>query len=106
VTEWIEDQYQSALKQVERLPEGLQRSTYMGAQGTKRGRKPLPEGEGKRAPLSMRTTQSLRVKLELAAAQSGRSLAQEVEHRLEQSFIHDALGDLEARVKRLAEDVL
>lgn len=46
----------------------------------------LPEGEGKRVPLNMRTTKEIRSCLERAAADSGRSLAQEVEFRLEQSF--------------------
>jgi hypothetical protein len=42
--------------------------------------------EGKRHPLNMRTTEDIREKLENAAAVSGRSLAQEVEYRLERSF--------------------
>lgn len=42
----------------------------------------------KRFPLNMRTTQEIRDALEKAASKSGRSLAQEVEFRLEQSF-HD-----------------
>lgn len=41
---------------------------------------------GKRVPLSMRTTQELRDKMDEAAKSSGRSLAQEVEYRLERSF--------------------
>ena len=45
----------------------------------------LPPGEGKRVPLNMRTTRKLRGYLEEGAAASGRSLAQEVEHRLWQS---------------------
>lgn len=49
------------------------------------------EGEGKRAPLNMRTTPGLRAKLEAAAGESGRSLVQEVEYRLEQTFATDAL---------------
>ena len=52
----------------------------------KRGRPPLPAGEGKRFPLNMRTTKAIRDKLQAAAQQSGRSLAQEVEFRLERSF--------------------
>jgi hypothetical protein len=44
------------------------------------------EREGKRAPLSMRTTGTLRARLEAAASVSGRSLAAEVEARLEGSF--------------------
>ena len=46
----------------------------------------LPPGEGKRVPLNMRTTRELRGDIERAAADSGRSLVQEVEHRLKQSF--------------------
>ena len=58
---------------------------------TKRiGRPPLGPKEGKRAPLSIRTTLDLRADLEKASKASGRSLAQEVEHRLEQSFRHEA----------------
>ena len=49
----------------------------------------LPPGEGKRVPLNMRTTRGLREKLEKAAAESGRSLAQEVENQLERSLLHD-----------------
>ena len=49
----------------------------------------LPPGEGKRAPLNMRTTRELIEKLEGNAADSGRSLAQEVEYRLERSFLSD-----------------
>jgi hypothetical protein len=40
----------------------------------------------KRYPLNMRTTKSVRDRLENAAAKSGRSLAQEVERRLERSL--------------------
>ena len=56
--------------------------------GRKRGRPPLASGEGKRFPLNMRTTKEVRDKLEAAAKISGRSLAQEVEFRLQRSF-HD-----------------
>lgn len=41
---------------------------------------------GKRYPLGMRTTKEIRERLESAASESGRSLAQEVEYRLERSF--------------------
>ena len=47
---------------------------------------PLSEREGKRYPLNIRTTRETREKLEAAAARSGRSLAQEMEARLERSF--------------------
>jgi hypothetical protein len=42
--------------------------------------------EGKRYPLNMRSTFELRRHLELAAEASGRSLAQEAEFRIEQTF--------------------
>ena len=42
--------------------------------------------KGKRVPLNMRTTQALRDKVEMAAYESGRSLVQEVEARVEASF--------------------
>ncbi len=51
----------------------------------------LPPGEGKRTPLNMRTTRELRERLEREAADSGRSLAQEVEFRLERSFMIDEM---------------
>ena len=57
------------------------------------GRKPKPEGEAKRVPLGMRTTPLVRQRLEEAAARSGRSLAQEVELRLERSFEFEDLID-------------
>ena len=44
------------------------------------------KAEIKRYPLNMRTTKSIRDRLESAANDSGRSLAQEVEYRLERSF--------------------
>jgi hypothetical protein len=56
---------------------------------------------GKRHPLNMRTTKEIRDRLERAAATAGRSLAQEVEHRLDRSFVDDGgFGSLE--LKRFA----
>ena len=55
----------------------------------KRGRPPKPKSEVKRAPLNMRTTPEARRKLEDAADKSGRSLAQEVEYRIERSFFYE-----------------
>jgi hypothetical protein len=46
---------------------------------------------GKRYPLNMRTTKETRDRLEAAAIASGRSLAQEVEARLERSFHQEAV---------------
>jgi hypothetical protein len=65
--------------------------------------------EAKRVPLNMRTTPSLRTRLEDAAAESGRSLAQEVEARLEASFVSEdqlrerfGSGELQAVFQMLA----
>lgn len=49
------------------------------------------KGAGKRYPLNMRTTKEVRELLEREAAKSGRSLVQEVEHRIELSFRDDSL---------------
>lgn len=46
----------------------------------------VPEGSGRRVPVMTRVTNEMRERLESAAADSGRSLGQEVEYRLEQSF--------------------
>lgn len=53
------------------------------------GRPTEREGESKRAPISMRTTQTIRAALEDAADRGGRSLAQEIEQRLERSLRQD-----------------
>jgi hypothetical protein len=54
---------------------------------------------GKRYPLNMRTTREMRERLEASARASGRSLAQEVEIRLEQSFRVD---DVRREIKEFA----
>lgn len=55
------------------------------------------KAEIKRHPLNMRTTKDVRERLEAAAGAAGRSLAQEVEFRLERSFhADDLLGGSEA----------
>lgn len=51
------------------------------------------EREGRRATLSVRLTPEGRERLEQAASASGRSLAQEVEMRLEKSFDEDGFLD-------------
>jgi two-component sensor histidine kinase len=54
--------------------------------------------ERKIAPLNMRTTPAVRTKLEAAARTSGRSLVQEVEHRITRSLDRDeAYGGPELR---------
>ncbi len=60
------------------------------------GRPPLGPFVGKRAVLNSRITQRTRQALEEAASVTGRSLSQEVEIRLEHSFI-DPMRTLEDR---------
>jgi hypothetical protein len=54
--------------------------------GKPTGRPPLAPGEGKKYPLSIRSTRELKAALVKASQASGRSMAQEIEHRLEQSL--------------------
>lgn len=65
-----------------------------------------PEGdEAKRIPLSFRTTPTLRSALDQAAAESGRSLAQETEARLQRSLDDDRAyggGEQAEVVRRMA----
>ena len=51
-----------------------------------RGRPPLPPGEGKTAAFTTRLRPRLKGSLEVAAANAGRSLSEEIERRLERSF--------------------
>jgi hypothetical protein len=55
-------------------------------QAKRRGRPPKPIEEAKRWPLKTRTTKEMFERIVFAAKVSGRSVAQEIEHRLEQSF--------------------
>ena len=68
----------------------------------RRGRPRLPAEEGKRYPIAIRTTKELKERLERASKASGRSLAQELEFRLEHSFevqdIADAVCPVIARI--------
>ena len=69
----------------------------------------LPPGKGKRVPLNMRTTRERRKALENAAASSGRSLVQEVENRLDRSFLeedHLSLICGDSRTAGFVRDVL
>jgi hypothetical protein len=54
-----------------------------------RGRPRLRAGEGKRYTIAIRTTKDLRDRLKSTSGQSGRSLAREIELRLEQSFKYE-----------------
>lgn len=51
-----------------------------------RGRPPLPPGQAKRAHFTTRLRTELKEKLRAAAEANGRSLSEEIEYRLEQSF--------------------
>jgi hypothetical protein len=64
---------------------------------TKIGRPIKPATEGERIMLGLRVTADLKRKLEAEALKSGRSLSQETEIRVQQSF------DEEAREQKLAE---
>ena len=69
----------------------------------------LPPGKGKRVPLNMRTTRERRKALENAAASSGRSLVQEVEYRLDRSFLeedHLSLICGDTRTARFVSEIL
>jgi hypothetical protein len=78
------------------------------------GKGPRPKGEyaGKSSVFSTRIRPDLRKSLERAAKTSGRSLSQEVEHRLRRSFVEDdkiadAFGDRRTfRLMRLMSDAI
>src|SRR5436190_20191158 len=78
------------------------------------GKGPRPKGEyaGKSSVFSTRIRPDLRKNLERAAKASGRSLSQEVEHRLRRSFVEDekvaeAFGDRRTyRLMRLMSDAI
>ena len=58
----------------------------------RRGRPRLGADEGKRYTIAIRTTKDLRDRLKRASEVSGRSMAREIERRLEQSFDEQELG--------------
>lgn len=78
------------------------------------GKGPRPKGEyaGKSSVFSTRIRPDLRKNLEKAAKASGRSLSQEVEHRLRRSFVEDdkiadAFGDRRTyRLMRMMADAI
>lgn len=73
-----------------------------------KGGRPLHGSEPKRAPLSLRTSPELRDKVEKAAERATRSLAQEVEFRLEMSFRSDSLlgGEHNHRLIKMLNGVI
>ena len=81
--------------QADEVPKGHESTLDNLAPGParRRGRPALPPEEGKRYPLGIRTTKALRDALLSASRASGRSLAQEIEFRLEHSFRIDAVEE-------------
>jgi uncharacterized protein (DUF1778 family) len=63
------------------------------AEGVKNkgGRPPKYAGEGKRVTHTMRVRAATREKLKAAAAESGRSMSEEIEYRVEKSFWEEDL---------------
>ena len=80
-----------------------------GKKTAKRGRPRLPKGEGKRFPINTRTTKELKERIDSAAHESGRSVSQEIEYRLERSFmIEGGLGmvGIDPKTAQLIKDLL
>lgn len=62
--------------------------------------RPRKAAEARRVPFGMRTTPAIRALLEAAAAASGRSLAGEIEYRLQASFDDEARrGELRTLIR-------
>ena len=61
------------------------------------------EAVTRRVHMTMRLAPHLRTRIESAAAENGRSLTQEVEHRLERSFWEDGLRTLVVEAVREAK---
>jgi len=83
--------------------------TKKAAPKKKTGAKARGPYENKRAVLTTRITGKTRKALENAAAMSGRSLSQEIEHRLERSFlVEDSLGliGIHPEIARLIKNLL
>ena len=55
----------------------------------KRGRPPKTSGEAKRSSFNTRIRSKLKTRLEMEAEKAGRSLSEEIEHRLEASLLED-----------------
>src|SRR4051794_24669473 len=67
------------------------------------GRPPKAEADRKTVNFTFRSRGEMRERLQAAAAASGRSISEEIEHRLEQSFRQDFADDL---VKVLSRETL
>ena len=71
------------------------------AKKSKMGRPPLPPGKRRGPSMGFRPTPEIREKLEAAARANGRSMSQEIEERLGQSFEQDRIALLEAKIDLL-----
>jgi hypothetical protein len=58
-----------------------------------RGRPPIAQADRKANNLTFRTRGDMRSKLEEAAQKSGRSISEEIEARLERSFVADEVRE-------------
>lgn len=67
----------------------------------KRGRPPMEPGRAKRSSFNTRIRPGLKSDLEREAATSGRSLSEEIEFRLEVSFISDRLERILQRMEKI-----
>jgi uncharacterized protein (DUF1778 family) len=70
----------------------------------RQAKEPTPgqDGKGKRYPLNTRTTAEVRALLMAAAKLSGRSMTQEVEHRLQRSFEDDRIEAMSKQIEDIA----
>ena len=64
----------------------------------KMGRPTLPKDQRRGASMGFRPTPEIRQRLEAAAQENGRSMSQEIEHRLERSFIMEDVDSYLTRV--------
>ncbi len=62
----------------------------------RRGRPPLPAGQGKRASFTTRLREDLKKRLEDTARRAGHSLSEEIEFRLERSFLEQDIIEVAA----------
>ena len=77
--------------------------THIQAEAAKAGQEVTAKRVDKRKTVSTRMTPETRAKLDAASEQSGRSLAQEIELRLERSFLVD---DVRAVIREEVRDAL
>jgi hypothetical protein len=69
------------------------------------GRPPKPAAERKERNFTFRTRPELRAQLTEAAAKSGRSISEEIEYRLDRTFMTDELSDGLERLVHIAGEM-